>query len=284
MSKRRKVNEFAIERTDYAKSHAIAEREILPIVRKALRQTIAPVINYATVIGINGMDVETLIDKTVWQQMYLTIFQQLGVKFARKEFYRQRTLDGQLEQKASAIEFLLDIWTSRLREYALNYTYQIERELNETTVRIIKEALAGVYELGLDADGAIRLFIKELNGRFRMRAGTISRTESTTISNIGKDIGARGWIDQQGGNGYKAWLGRNDKRERHTHLEENNTVVEIDGFFVVGGEQAQRPGDVNLSAKERISCRCTATYMSINRYNALVKRGRIVGDKIIGTG
>lgn len=278
---KRKANEFMQERIDYAKDHSIGEKQILPLVRKALKATIAPVIAHAELYGLTNLMPEAIINRNVWREMYPKIYQQLGIKFARKEFYRQRSLEP-IETKASAIEFLIDIWTSQLRNFALNYTYQIERELNDTTTRIIKEALQDAYNLGIDADGAIRFFIKDVNGKFRMRAGTIGRTEATTISNLGKDIGARGWIEQQGGKGYKVWLGRNDNRERQTHIEENNTLVEIDDYFNVGGEDAQRPGDVSLSSKERINCRCTVSYMSENRYNAYVKRGRIVNGKLVG--
>jgi len=282
MAKKRKVNEFRQERVDFAKSHAIAEREILPFIRKALKQTVAPVIFHAKTYGLDNLMPEALINKDVWSQVYPKIFNKLGMKFARAEYYRQRNLDRAIETKASAIDFLIDVWTSQLRDYALRYTYQISRELNETTLKIIREALGSEYLLGLDGDAKIRLFIKDITGKFKLRAGNISRTESTTIANLGKDIGARGWIEEAGGGGYKAWLGRNDKKERHTHLEENNTILPIDDFHIVGGEQCQRPGDVSLSAKERIGCRCTETYMSNTRYQAYKKRGRIIGGKLIG--
>ncbi len=282
MAKRR-LNEFRQERIDYAKQQSIAEREVLPFVRKALKQTIAPVIAYVQSNGVQtSIPVEILINQSVWNTLYPQIYQNIGMKFARREFYRQRTLDGQIKTKASAIDFLIDIWTNQLRNYAYQYTYQIINELNYTTIKLIRQALNDTYQLGLDYDGAIRLFIKDVNGKFNKRAGSISRTEATTISNLGKDIGARGWIEQQGGQGYKVWLGRNDKRERHTHLEENNVIIPINDLHTVGGEQCQRPGDVNLSAKERINCRCTESYMSQNRYNAYVNRGRIVDGKLIG--
>ena len=278
---KRKTNEFRQERIDYAKDHSLGEKAILPFVRKALKATIAPVIAHVELYGLNNLIPEALINRNVWREMYPKIYQQLGIKFARKEFYRQRSLEP-VAEKASAIEFLLNVWTSQLRDFALNYTYHIERELNETTIKVLKEALGNVYDLGIDTDGKIRLFLKDIKAKFRMRAGTIGRTEATTISNLGKDIGARGWIEQQGGEGYKVWIGRNDSRERPTHLQENNTIIEINDYFIVGGEQCQRAGDVNLSAKERIGCRCTISYMSQNRYNGYVKRGRIVDGKLVG--
>lgn len=275
------INEFKQERIDYAKAQSIAEKQLLPLFKKALKQSISRVIQYANDYGLDGLKPESLINPNVWDSVYPTAYQMIGMKLARNEYYRQRRLEG-IEQKASAIDFLVDIWSGTFRDYALNYLYNIKRELNQTTVEIINRALGDTYALGLDRDGSIRLFEKTLNDNLRLRSLTISRTEATTISNLGKDIGARSWIDEQGGQGYKVWLGRNDIRERPTHIQENDTLIPIDDKYVVGGELAERPGDVNLSAKERINCRCTQSLMSENRYNAYVKRGRIVNGKLTG--
>ena len=276
---KRRINEFTQERKDYAKSHSIAEKEILPFVRRALRDTVAPVIKHIELYGFTNLIPEAIINRSVWREMYPKIYQKLGMKFAKKEFYRQRGLEA---QKASAIDFLIDVWSSMLRNYAFSHINLMENELNETTIRIIKEALGDSYLLGVDRDNAVRLFIKDIQGRFRKRAGTISRTEATTISNLGKDIGARSWIDQQGGQGYKVWLGRNDIKERPSHIQENNTILPIDDEFDLSGQLAQRPGDVNLSASQRINCRCVCSYMSENRYNGYLRRNRIVDGKLLG--
>lgn len=273
-------NPFRQERIDFARQQRIAEKQLYPYFRKALRKQVAGVIEWVRLNDLQGVPIEALIDRSVWQDVYPKIFQLIGMKLARQEFYRQRTLEG-METKASAIDFLVDVWSGILRDAALTYTYGIERALNSRTVRIIQEALGGDYSLGMDRLGRIRLFEKDLDGRMKMRAGTISRTESTTIANLGKDLGARSWIEQQGGQGYKAWLGRNDARERPSHLSENNTIVEIDGYYDLDGELAIRPGDLTLSAKQRLNCRCTQTLMSQNRYNALVKRKLIVNGKIV---
>lgn len=274
------MNEFKQESILFARSQAIAEKQILPIVRKTLKQSIQRVIQYANDFGLDTLKPEGLINPNVWDKMYLNIYQSIGMKLAKQEFYRQRALDT--GTKASAIEFLVDIWSGVLREYALKYTYQISRELNQTTIDIINRALGEDYELGLGRDGIVRLFENNLNTAMRTRSLVISRTEATTISNIGKDIGARSWIEQQGGGGKKVWLGRNDAKERPSHLQENDTILDIDDKYNLNGELAERPGDVNLSAKNRINCRCTQSLMSENRYNQLVKRGRIVDGKLIG--
>jgi len=276
---------FNQERIDYAKQHKITEKQLLPIFRRALAQSIEPVINWANNFGLDGIDPKLLINKNVWYTAYQKAFNEIGVKFARREYYNQRRNEGLLdeeeEEKALGIGFLIDVWIGKLKDFATNYADLISSELNDHTIEIIKRALGDSGSLELDALGRVRWFIKEVRERMRTRSLTISRTEATRTSNLGKELGARSWIDESGLQGWKMWLGREDERERHTHLAVNNTVIKIDELYTVGREQAERPGDVSLSAKETINCRCSQSIMSQNAYNQLMKRGRIVGGKVI---
>lgn len=274
------INQFKQERIDFAKQQRIAERQLLPFFRNALRLQTKDVLQWVQSNGVESVPVEALLNKSVWRDVYPKIYQLIGMKAARQEYYRQRRIEG--ITKASAIDLLVDVWSTLLRDYALTYTYQIERVLNQTTIDIIKKALGDSYELGVDRLGRTRLFEKLIGENVRSRSLVISRTESTSLSNLGKDIGARSWIEQQGGNGYKVWLGRNDARERETHLAENNTIIPIDDLYDLSGSLCQRPGDVSLPPRERIACRCSQSLMSQNRYLALVKRGRIQDGKLVG--
>lgn len=281
MAKTKKRNPFEQERADFAKFHATAEKQILPIVRRALAKSIQPVIDYVTASGTNVVPVDLLVKGNVWMEMYVTIAQQIGMKAARKEYYNQRTLEGLTEEKASVTDFFKDVWSGKLRDWAINYANGIAQDLNDTTIELIRRALGDDAMIELDQLGRTRFFISKIKGIMRTRSLTISRTESTTLSNLGKDIGARTWIEESGLQGYKAWLGRNDEKERKTHLDENNTIIEIDDYFDLAGDLCERPGDIRLQVKNRANCRCTATYMSQNRRNALQKAGRIVNGKII---
>lgn len=275
-------NPFKQERIDFAKFHKNAEKEALPLFRKALAKTIAPVLNWIDKFGIENVPVSDLINKTVWLEVYPKAYQLIGMKSARREFYYQRKMDGmESETKASAIDFLVDVWSTQLRDYALQYTYDIQQRLNQTTIDIIARALDRNYGLAIDRTGLIRLLKKDVNGAMKIRSGTITRTETTTIANLGKDIGARGWIEQTGSGGYKMWLGRVID-ERPTHIATNDTIIEIDDQYSVGGHLCERPGDTALPEKERINCRCTQSFMSGNRYNQYVKRGMIINGKVPG--
>jgi len=268
------------ERIEFAKFHKNAEKQILPIVRKALKKSIAPVIAWVEGNDVYNVPVAMLIDQNVWRDMYLTIFQQIGMSMARKEYYYQRSIEGGAT-KASAIEFLIDVWSTTLRDYALNYTRRIQNDLNNTTTDLLRRALSEDYSLMVDGAGRTRLFKKFTTQYFDGRSLVITRTEATAVSNLGKEIGARSWIDEQGGGGYKVWLGRADARERPTHLQTNNTIIPIDDLYNLDGDLGQRPGDVEFLMKNKIMCRCTQSLMSANRYAQYQKRGRIVNGKIV---
>lgn len=271
------TNPFSQQRIEFARFHKNSEKQLLPVFRKALRQTIDPVIQYAEAFGVGDI-LASAYDPNVWNNTYTNAFGLIGIKAARKQFYLQRSQSN----KASAVDFILDIWSSIFRDYALNYSYNISRELNQTTVDIIRKALGDVYELGLDRDGSIRLFVKEIKRRFEARARVMTRTETTTIANLGQELGARGWLEQNGEQGYKIWLGRNDARERPSHLEENNTIITLDSKFSLEGNQCDRPGDIVLPANERINCRCSQAFINQSTYDAYVRRGRIVNGKLLG--
>jgi len=274
------LKEFREERLIWNRFHKTAEKQLLPLFRKSIMQSIQPVMTYAELEGTDNIPVEQLINRNVWQSVYQRAYEITGMKMAKSEYYRQRKNEP-TATKASAIDFLVDVWSGKLKDYALQYVYQIQRELNDTTVEMIRRALGDVADLDMNREGRVRLFLKGLGHRAKMRAGTISRTEVTTIANLGKSIAAQSWVDEQGGGGYHVWLGR-IANERQSHLDANNTILPLSEPYTVGGEIAERPGDVHLSAKERINCRCTQSIMTANRYNRYVKLGRIVNGKLVG--
>lgn len=274
------MNEFDRERKLYAKQHAIAEKQLKPIFRKAIIANMKPVVQWVADFGPNNVPIEKLIKTDVWLPAYLIAFDMIGQKFARQEYYSQRNIDGS-ETKASAIEFLKDAWSGVFRTYATEYIAKIASSLNQTTLDLITAALAEGEELGLDRNGFTRWFYKKANQIVADRTQAFTRTEATKISNLGKEIGARSWIDEQGGQGYKVWLGR-IANERPEHLLLNNTIIPIDDLYDMSGHDCLRPGDKNLPANLVINCRCTQSLMSQNRYNAYLQRRRIVNGKLTG--
>jgi hypothetical protein len=86
----------------------------------------------------------------------------------------------------------------------------------------------------------------------RNRALRIARTETTIAANEVAIIAGRNARYQV----KKTWLSVEDERTRPDHAAVNNTSIGINEFFTVGGEQMERPGDPNASAKNIVNCRC----------------------------
>lgn len=272
---------FKQEALQFAKFQKTAEKQLAPIFGKALIKSITPVLAWVEKFGIENVPVSDLVVKTVWSEPYLKAYDLIGMKAAKREYYYQRTIEGLEAEKNSAISIFVDEWTHILIDYALNYVSRMQSNLTQTTIDIITNALGQDYGLEADEGGKIRLISKSIKDSMKTRSLSISRTEATTIANLGKEVGARSWIEQQGGQGYKVWLGK-VVRERPEHLALNNTIITIDDLYDMSGVDCQRPGDVVLPANLRINCRCTQSLMTENRYNQYVKRNLIVGGKIVG--
>jgi len=91
---------------------------------------------------------------------------------------------------------------------------------------------------------------------YKWQALRIARTETTFAMNASKDIAGEvsGLVLD------KIWIGRDDGRERTTHIALNNTMVSQNELFTVGDSKMKYPGDKNGSAKEVINCRCTYAF------------------------
>ena len=147
----KRVNEFKQERIDFERFQKNGAKEIAPYFRKALNKSIKPTFDFAKTFGLEALSIVSMppIETSVWGKTYDQTFNLLGMRMARKEFYRQRNLELGLQEKASAIELLIDVWTTLLRDYALRYTYNISTELNSRTIELIKKALGDTMALGL---------------------------------------------------------------------------------------------------------------------------------------
>lgn len=248
----------------YAKEHKNYEKRARPVFLNAVRKNALPAIEWIDLNGAEDVPLDLLVAQNDWvipmQQAYLMI----APLAAKREYYYQKRV------KATAIDILLNVWYDIFRDYATSYAYRIMNELTETTRETIRDAIKEGYELKLNGSQLSAYIRKKVMGEIsRNRANVIARTESTTASNLGKEQGAKSYFEQQGTKGYKEWVGRNDGRERHTHIALNDTVIPIDDKYTVGTEQALRPGDLDLSAKERCNCRCTQMFMSAERYRRM---------------
>lgn len=214
---------------------------------------------------------DILLQADVFRQPLQRAYEEIGLSAARREYYFQRGS----EEKA-AIDIFVSLWRDIFRDYATNYAYRIENELNETSKEEIRKALKKGYEEALSGDKLITRIRKSVGNEIsRFRASLIARTEATTAASLGKEEGARSYFNETNQGGYQQWITRIDGKERHTHHELNGNVISMAENWTVGTETARFPGDVNLSGKERIQCRCTRLFMSDALRNRLIARGEL---------
>ena len=249
----------------YAKQHARYERRAYPIFLKALHEQITPTLKWITENQSVEVPLDALVVPAIWRTPMVEVYEMIGMLAAKREYFFMR------DAEKGVLDFLVAKWREIFYFYSINYAYRIENELSETTKEEIRRALTTAYELNLNTDQTAALIRKQVYNQIsRSRAVMIARTETNTAASLGKMTGGKSWLEEQGQKGYKEFIGRADERERHTHFELNNDIIPIDEPFKFGTEYAQYPGDVTLSAGERINCRCTFLIMSQRRYERII--------------
>jgi len=124
------------------------------------------------------------------------------------------------------------------------------QELAQQVMSTIADAVAD----GDSIDNAAMALTDTVGGA--ARAEVVARTETIGLTNAVQLDELR----QTGLATTKTWSATADGRTRDTHEHADGQTVPIDGFFDIGGFQAQYPGDKRLPLKEFIQCRCTLLY------------------------
>jgi hypothetical protein len=259
-------------RSQYQNQHRIYERKVRPLFNKALNSQYDSFINWIALFGTNNINYDKLINEDKMVQAMILAYQLIGPKAAKKEYIFQKSLETK-----GPIEFLTTIWKAFFTDYAVNYAYRIQNDLSETTKEDVRMALVYANKNDITGDKLTTLLKKALGERTRTRANAIARTETNTALNLAKEQGFKQYAEEQDqiDDSVKIWIGRADKRERPDHLALNDTVIPFSDKWNVGGELAVNPGDENLSARERINCRCSQVFMTKAAYERLRERGLI---------
>jgi hypothetical protein len=98
---------------------------------------------------------------------------------------------------------------------------------------------------------------------WRNRGLVVARTEAVSAYNAGTFAGYQSLAAQLGGEWEKGWLCTHDARTRPTHFAADlgtpgtGQRVPLDQPFQVGESEGMFPGAPELSAEERIQCRCS---------------------------
>jgi SPP1 gp7 family putative phage head morphogenesis protein len=128
-----------------------------------------------------------------------------------------------------------------------------------TARKYIQSAILKNLTLGKSLQSMIGDLKKAIN-KTNWEALRILRTEAMTAMNAGSNdayLRAR----ERGIEGHEEWLATKDIRTRDSHRKMDGKRKDKEGYYHVGRERALYPCDENLSAGERINCRCTQIFI-----------------------
>lgn len=159
--------------------------------------------------------------------------------------------------RSDAIQtFELDISfeiTDPLTEQALRENGQRDAELTQQRmVGDLSEAMSNAYQQGHGIPEISNTLQDEV---FPDMRGYESRRLARTTGISGANKGRLSGFEDAGAT-EKTWMARDDAITRPAHVAADNQTVPLGEPFVVGGEEAQYPGDPSLSPWLRMNCRC----------------------------
>ena len=156
-------------------------------------------------------------------------------------------------------------WEQIMTQYAMTQGAQSIVSITETgkalAQKIIQLTTAEALEQGLSINDTERLIERAIKNEWKIagkfNAERIARTEVLSAANEGSFQGALSTgLDLQ-----KTWLTVMDGRERASHAEVNNTTIDMDKPFQVGGSSLMKPGAKNGRPEDVINCRCGLAYV-----------------------
>jgi uncharacterized protein with gpF-like domain len=183
-----------------------------------------------------------------------SVYVRVGEAFAKETFAGLKSHFG---YQVKDIE--MSPFDEALRAWVATYAGERIVGITSTTQAMIQKLLQQAIDEGMGVAKAQALIRSEFTMMSRLRAERIARTEIVSASNLGSIEAAR----STGLTLQKSWLSTRDARTREAHASVDGQLAELEGYFIVDGEELSYPGDINGSAGNVINCRCTVTYTEI---------------------
>lgn len=246
----------------FKQQSAALEAKYQPLIERALNSQIEAFLAYAEEMGLTNAlnNIDTLVVRKpiedVLRRLYVTegrtagkleesrIRAQYGAEF-NQTFGKGNKIPG---YTVKSMQFFTD-WLNDLTNFFNYVGFEAVTRVTNTTRDWLRRQTSNAM-----IEGATLPEIRDrlrTDGISRSRANVIARTEVITALNHANHTAAEGsqliFI--------KTWSTLKDKRVRHLHVNMEGETQDNDELFSNGGLY---PGDPNLSAAERIQCRCTA--------------------------
>ncbi len=130
-------------------------------------------------------------------------------------------------------------------------------EIQQGSLALVRDTLADGVERGLSVPNMRKLLESSHTNMSKWRATAIARTETTGAMAAGHQVSYE-TLAADGEKIRKSWLSIIDADTRPDHVEADGQTVDVSETFTVGSESCMHPGDVSLSAKQRVNCRCSS--------------------------
>jgi hypothetical protein len=128
-------------------------------------------------------------------------------------------------------------------------------QISEASQFILRATIADAYEHGLTVGDTAQQIRSAMNEAAPYQAEMLARTDLNSLAN-GASKSAASLTGMQ----FKTWVATFDDKTRPEHADAHGQTVPINDPFVVGGEDADYPGDPALSDAMAANCRCTLAY------------------------
>lgn len=245
--------------------HRIYEVKNMQVILKEFRK-IFKAINFDNLTPENARFVILLnLDTEGLEKALYRIYYTTGIKYGNI-VSRQIRSDNPIEQKRfKPLPFFNTLFQQFLTDYFKAKGGENISLLTDTMVDEIQKVIVLSTELNETVEQMRDRIYKTVNKPdfYKWQAMRIARTETTFAMNKAKELSgqASGLIME------KVWLGKNDGRERPSHIAMNGKKVEQNAMFELSsGVKLKFPGDrdgigrVKDMKKEVINCRCTYGY------------------------
>jgi uncharacterized protein YnzC (UPF0291/DUF896 family) len=243
MTRRQLIRQNEKLRTKY-------EKKYFKPVKKAMKDHIS---SFTTVLENQGVDAvrAKTSDISIAEigEPVMKMYTELGLEKANTALKALRMLP-KVRTKKINLGFNSE-WTAAILEYFGAHLFdKLVLPVSDTTRNYIQLVLDEGIREGWSIERMVQEIEREdyLDGRVRR----ILRTESNRAINYGGQLARDKWEYKA----QKRWVAVHDNRTRHAHLSADGQTVDSNGFFTVGGEQMEFPGDPAASGKNTINCRC----------------------------
>ena len=187
-------------------------------------------------------------------EAFEAVYVRVGEAFAKETFAGLKSHYG---YQIKDIEF--SPFEEFIRAWVATYGAKRIDDMTKTTQSMLAKLVQQAIDEGMGVAKAQALIRSKFTDMSKIRAERIARTEIVSASNLGSIEAAR----STGLTLQKNWLSTRDKRVREAHEDADGQPADLNGYFIVDGEELMYPGDIEGSPANVISCRCSITYTEI---------------------